>query len=412
MLQQNTSMLGVRYRAYPSYTQQKELCRQMALAKELYNFLLEKNISTYKATKKHSSQFDMQKWITELKQHEPKFKMVHSHVLQNVCKRIHHAFILFFSRLKIKKAGGNVKVGFPRFKKYVRSLTFPDPCSTGAYKFESNKRLSLSKIGKIQIKMHRVPKGNIKTCTIKQERSGKWFVSFSTDAIPETKIQHHDGAIGIDVGCKKLAVLSNGVEIDNPHFYKKAQKRRAFLQRRIFRKKKGSKNRRKAKHHFAIFEERVADQRKDFLEKLSTKLITHHELIVLEDLSINNMVKNHHLAGSILDSSWGAFRDMLQRKASSAGSEVVLINPKDTTQMCSGCHKKQDKKIELSTRVYSCSHCGVLLDRDLNAAYNILRIGTAGRAGIHACRDMPSTFGFKPEARHFVEAGTNQRVLI
>jgi len=148
------------------------------------------------------------------------------------------------------------------------------------------------------------------------------------------------------------------------------------------------------------------------LEKLSTKLITHHELIVLEDLSINNMVKNHHLAGSILDSSWGAFRDMLQRKASSAGSEVVLINPKDTTQMCSGCHKKQDKKIELSTRVYSCSHCGVLLDRDLNAAYNILRIGTAGRAGIHACRDMPSTFGFKPEARHFVEAGTNQRVLI
>lgn len=376
----------------------------MELAKELYNYLLERNIRTYKETKKHSSYIDMLKWITELKKTEPKYREINAHALANVSKRVSEAFTHFFRRLKEKKAGKRQKVGFPRFKKYASSLTFPDPLAGFAYHFESNKILVLSKIGRIPIKLHRTPKGKIKTCTIKRERSGKWFVSFVTDIQHEPRPQFREGAIGVDLGCTSLIALSNGETVENPHFYKQSQKRRAFLQRLLCRKKKGSENRKKARHRLAVFDEKISDARKDFLDKLSTNLITHHEFLVLEDLGIRNMVKNHHLAGTILDSSWGAFAGMLRNKAESAGCEVIFVNPKNTTKQCSECGALQD--VPLSERTYCCPVCGATMDRDVNAARNILKLGIAGHAKTYACRDSPSTVGLQPTARRVVEAGT------
>lgn len=363
----------------------------MGLAKEIYNLLLEKSKEHYKETGKTFSQFDMNKHIKELKLQRPEFSDVHSQVLQNISKRVSDGYKAFFRRVKEKKKGKKIKVGFPRPKKSVCSFTYPQ---TG-FTFKNQRRVYLSGIGSIPIVLHRLPKGEIKTCTIKHYRSRKWYVSFSNEVPAEDFRSNGKGEVGIDVGLKSFATLSNGQKVEPPKFLRKSEDRLKLLQRRVSRKKKGSKSKKKARHRLAKLDEKVSNQRFDFLHKLSIQQVTSYGIIALKDLKVQNMAKNHHLAKSISDASWGTYKQMLHYKALSAGCEVIDVSPKDTTKMCSNCGNKQD--MPLSERTYNCPICGHVEDRDLNAAKNILKRATAGRAESYACGDTTSTLSAKNE---------------
>lgn len=379
-------MLTFKYRVYPSGKQAIRLNRQMQLAKEVYNILLAKSKEHYKNTGKTFSQFDMNNYIRELKKQRPEFSEVHSQVLQNVSKRINEAYKSFFRRVKEKKSGKNVKVGFPRFKKFVSSLTYPQK----GFKFYNDNRLHISNIGNVTIVKHREMKGKMKTCTIKQYPSGKWYVGFSNDVIEEPFKSNKKEEIGLDMGLKSFATLSDGTKIEPPNFLRKSEKKLKILQRRVSRKNKGSNNRRNARFKLARMHEHISNQRNDFLHKLSNEQVNSFSRIVIEKLNISGMMKNHCLAKSISDISWGKYGQMLHYKAWSAGCEVMEVNPKNTSRECNICGNKQD--MPLSVRTFACQNCGHTEDRDANAAKNILKKHTAGRAGIHACGDLPSTF--------------------
>ncbi len=377
-------MLGYKYRIYPSGKQVFRLNRQMQLAKELYNLLFEKSKSYYKETGKTLSEIDMNKHIIQLKREQPQFQELYSQVAQNVSKRLGDSYKAFFRRVKGKKAGKRIKVGFPRIKKHACSLTYPQ----SGFKFKNSKRLHLSNIGNIPIVMHRPPKGTIKTCVIKQYPSRKWYVGFSNE-VPEKAFESNNKeAIGIDVGLTSFATLSNGEKINPPKFLRKSEKRLKLLSRRVSRKKPNSRNRRRARRRKARLEERIVNQKFDFLHKLSRKQVNSYGKIAVEKLKVKNMVKNHCLAKSISDAGWSTYRGMLAYKARSAGCELIEVNPENTSRECNKCGHVQE--MPLGVRTYKCLNCGYSEDRDVNAAMNILKRATAGLAESHACGDMPS----------------------
>jgi putative transposase len=414
----------------------------MRLAKELYNYLLKKAIEKYKSDGKMLSKFDMNKHITEFKKLHPEYNDIHSQVLQNVSDRLSKAFSNFFRRFQRKKTGERIKAGFPRFKSYVKSLTYPqsgfafDPDSdlSGSGK-KKGRKLKLSKVGSIPIILHRQFEGSVKTLTIKRTQSEKWFAIFcceielgKRDEEGECHKSHTTSAdmtakgIGIDVGVENFATLSNGEVIENPRFITKSEKRLKKLQRRLSRKKKNSANRTKARLRVARLHERISNQRNDFLYKLSRRLTDSYDFIAVEKLNISDMLHDHrshhshNLAKHISDASWNSFIEMLTYKAESAGKSVVCVDPKGTSQICSRCGQKVEKTLEV--RIHSCPSCGLKLSRDHNAAINILkkalalaeskavhRISTAGLAGSNACGDQASTLS-QDRASMVKEAGT------
>jgi len=378
-------MLTFKYRAYPSKKQIATLHRQMFLSKELYNSLLKQCEAYYKETGKTFSQFDMNNHITKLKKENPRFKELHSQTAQNVSKRVAGAFKAFFQRVKKRKQGLKVKVGFPRYKSFVSSLAYPQ----SGFKLKNERHLQLSKIGSIPFVLHRLPKGRIKTCFVKVYPSGKWFVGFSSTLPEKTFESNGKEAVGVDVGLTSFATLSNGAKVEPPEFLRKSESKLKVLHRRVSKKLKGSANRRKARFKLARLAERVSNQRFDFLHKLSRQQVNDYGLIGVEKLSVQGMVQNHRLAKPINDASWGAYRQLLAYKAGSAGCKLVQVNPKDTTRSCNNCGVKHG--IGLSERVFSCPSCGFSADRDVNAAKNILAIATAGLAGSHACGDSAPT---------------------
>jgi putative transposase len=298
---------------------------------------------------------------------------VHSQVKQNISKRINDAFNHFFRRVKEKKG----KVGFPRFKTLNRykSITFPQ----SGFKFISDKIIFVSKIGNIPIILERVPKGKLKTFTIKRTALG-WFAIFSCEDVPIEYIEVPNNHIGIDVGIESFAVLSNGENIENPKFLIKSEKKLAKFQRRMSRKKKGSANRRKARFKVARLHQTIFNQRQDFLHKQSSILIRKFKIISVEKLQIKNMVKNNYLARSINDASWGYFVQMLSYKVLKTGGQLIKVNPRNTSKTCSKCGNIQD--MPLANREFKCLKCGFVCHRDLNASLNI---DTAGLAEINAC---------------------------
>ena len=382
-------MLGFKYRVYPSKKQILCLNRQMWLAKEIYNDLLEKSKKHYKETGNTFSQYDMNKYIKEIKSKKPEFSEIHSQVLQNISKRVSDGYKSFFRRVKEKKKGKKVEVGFPRYKKFVYSLTYPQK----GFNFKNQKYLYLSGIGNIPIILHRPLKGNIKTCTIKVYRSGKWYIGFSNEIPKEDFKSNGKEEIGVDVGLKDFVTLSNGKKIEPPKFLRKSEKHLKLLQRRVSRKKKGGMNRKKAKIRLARIHEKVENQRNDFLHKLSNEQVNSFSKIKIEKLNIQNMMRNHCLAKSIADASWNKYIQMLHYKAWSAGCEVQEVDPRHTTQTCSICGNRQ--YMPLSERTYICSFCGNIMDRDINSAQNILKKSTVGLTESHVCGDTISTYSIK-----------------
>ena len=318
----------------------------------------------YKQSKKSISCFDQINQLPEFKRAFPEFARVDSQVLCNVLDRLDKAYQGFFRRLKQGKAG------FPRFKSINRydSFTFR---KSGWKLIE--KCLYIKKIGRLKLFLSRPIEGNIKTIIICRTNTGKWFACFSCDDVPQRMFPETDKEIGLDVGIKSFLVDSDGLKINNPLFLKKSLKELQVKQRRLSRRIKGSNRRKGAKLQVAKTYERITNQRKDFLNKTANHYIQNNKRIFVEDLKIDNMIRNRHLARSIADSSWGMFFQMLSYKAEEAGREVVKVNPNGTSQRCSQCGERVQKS--LAVRIHCCPFCGCLLDRDHNAAINILGVG-------------------------------------
>jgi putative transposase len=309
-------------------------------------------------------------------------------VLQDVLRKADKAFKAFFSRCK----RGDTP-GFPRYKgrNHFDSFTYPQ----GGYSITHDNRVCLSKIGSIKVNLHREIKGEIKTCTIKREGE-HWYVMFACE-VEQELLEVCQEAVGIDVGLLHFATLSDGSTIENPRYYRRAEKKLERLQQSLSRKKRGSTRRRKAVKQVAKAHRRVANQRKDFLHKASHSLVHSYGLIVFEDLQPVNMSKRPKpkqdeetgqylpngaaakagLNKSIVDAGWAMFQQFCTYKAANAGRDVLLVNPKYTSQICSGCG--QVRKKSLAERWHSCE-CGTELDRDHNAAINILALGRSVQA--------------------------------
>lgn len=376
-----------RYRLYPSGTQRQILINQFIICKGIYNELLALSIDAWKFGNVSLNKFDYDSFISG------RTDGLFSQVRQNISDRVHKAFRNFFRRVKSKAK----EKGFPRFKSRIQSITYPQ----SGFKFISDKRLFVSKIGIIPIILHRVPKGKIKTMTIKCNQANQWFVTFACDVeIP--KQEHKGSKVGIDVGIEHLVATSDGEFIDNPRHLVNSEKRLKLLQRRLSRKVKGSRNRNKARFKVAKLHIRIANQRSDFLHKLSNSLAVKYSFIAYEKLNVKEMLQNHCLAKHISDAGWNQFINMLSYKAVKCGGQVIGVEPTDTSKRCSKCGTINEMPLE--KRFFVCSKCGFACHRDLNASLNILNVGT-DCAEHNACGDNASTTE-QSVASDVVEAGT------
>jgi len=372
-------MKAFKFRMYPNNAQIAILEDTLETCRHLWNTALADRKNTYKETGK-SRTYNQQAAILAIeKKSDPALKSAYSQVLQDVLRRQDKAFTACFRRLK----EGSKKPGFPRFKKEGQYKSFTYPGS--GFKLEDN-HLTLSKIGTIRVFKHRKIEGQIKTCTITRDRTECWYCSFVAELEDMPKIAP-EMAIGVDVGLKHMVAISNGEYIEYPEYYYQTEEKLAKAQKEMSRKKKGSSNRNKARMEVAKIHKHIANQRADFSQKASRKLIDMADMVVFEDLQIQNMLKNHHLAKSISDHAWGMLMRNTISKAESAGKIVVLVNPYNTSQRCSNCGAKVPK--DLSVRVHDCPKCGLVMCRDSNSALVILADGLS----VSAYRDMISTLG-------------------
>jgi putative transposase len=267
-----------------------------------------------------------------------------------------------------------MKPGYPRFKGFGRydSLTFKQ---TGFNLNPANNTLYLSKTGRVPIILHRPIQGKIKTCTIFKTQTDKWYVSFSCEIDRPTPLYKTGKIVGMDLGLKTYIQISDGTDIKNPRFFKKAQKDLKIVQRRLSKFEKGDRSteRQKAKKIVAKVHEKIKNKRDDFCHKTALKLVQEYDFIAHEDLNIKNMLEEKRYSKSIADAAWAELIQMLSYKAAEAGKITVAVNPRNTSQQCSKCLILVPKGIE--ERVHNCPNCGLSIDRDLNASYNILRLG-------------------------------------
>jgi len=399
-----------KFRIYPSKKQEMQMNEHLKTEKDLWNELLYANKKKYETEKR---------FLTKSEMHNvARNKGLYSQTAQALSQRLENALMRM---IRMKKQGK--KCSFPRFKSIdrIKSLYYPQ------FGFKLDKKLSVTPFGQISIKQHREIKGKIKTLTLKRESSGKWFAVLCVvqerqecKELKEQKSKLNNGKqdkhkeyekqenqIGIDLGLIRFATLSNGETIENPKYYKRYEERLAFLQRKLSKKKKGSKNREKAKHKVVVLHEKIANARLDFLHKTSNKLVNSHSLIALEKLNSKEMSKRIkgklHLGKHIIDAGWNKFANMLCYKAEEAGCRVVFVEEKNTTQECSNCHRIVEK--QLSDRIHHCPFCGLHIDRDVNAALNILIRATQGHCGSNACGNQASTLS-QDRASMVKEAGT------
>jgi len=309
--------------------------------------------------------------LPKLRAEIPEFKRIHSQVMQDVLRRLDRAFANYYARVETRKTGKRIKAGYPRFKSAsgYSSITYPQ--AGNGWKDLVNGHFWLSKLGNVRAFRHRPMKGTAKTLTVKRDRVGDWFVVIVCKINAAEPPSHQNGktALGVDLGLTKLVAISSGEFVEAPKFYRIAERRLQNLQRVQERKQYGSSNRGKAKLHLAKAHRKVERKRDDFLHKLSSAIVSRADVIVFEDLKTAALVKNHNLAKSILDASWGKLLRYTSYKASSAGKAVEWVPPGGTSVNCSRCGTAVAKP--LSERVHRCPKCGLVLDRDLNAAVNI-----------------------------------------
>lgn len=367
MTDSNTHLKTFKYRLYPSKTQERQMLQVLDVCRHWYNMCLSERTLVYQFEGRSVSKNDQIKQARLYRQTFPQAKIAFSQTLQSVAVDVSKAFDAFFRRVKAGE-----EPGYPRFKgcNHFHSFNFPQ---FGVGAKLDGRRLKLFGIGRVRVRWHRPLEGHIKTVRI-VHKAGQWFACFACevpDDLPLPKTGRH---IGIDMGISALLTTSEGEKVDNPKHYRLAQARLRRMQRALARKKKGSKNRRKALRTVQRQQMHTANQRSDYLHKLSTALVQDCDGVALEDLKIRNMVRNRHLSKSILDSGWGMFKQYLLYKAASAGREIRLVNPAYTSQDCStrACQHRHSS-LTLLERTWTCPACHITHDRDVNAAINILK---------------------------------------
>jgi len=384
-----------KYRVYPSRQQAKAIDETIEKCRLLYNKLLALKKDVYKKDGLSLSRKDLYQQVRGNKE-------MHSQVSQNVADRIDKAFKNFFRRVK----HGARKKGFPRFKKYGpgRSITLPQVVNPK----KIGKKTYFPGIGWLNTKYHRSIEGTPKTMTIKKAKSGRYFLTVCCDNVPKEAMGTGSGEVGVDLGLNHFVATSDGDFFNHPKPMKKLSNKRKRLARGFSKTKKKSRNGNKARVRLAKMDERIVNIRNDFGWKLCRELIEKYGVIYIEDLNVRGMMKNHRLAGAIVDVSWSDFTSKLSFKAESAGGKVVKVNPKNTSQECSGCGEIVRKT--LAVRTHSCPRCGLELDRDLNAARNILVKGIGlerpnfKSVGVEASADGASpkqALTMKQETHHF-----------
>lgn len=344
----------------------------LALLCELYNAGLQERRDAYRINHLSISYKAQANQLPEIKKDRPEFANIHSQVIQDALKRLDSAFDGFFRRVKEGQ-----KPGYPRFRSSFRYDSFRYPQSGFWLK---GGKLHLSKIGKVKVHLSRPIEGEIKTCMIKREADG-WYVIFSVEEPRKEVEPAPKGSVGVDVGIESFATLSDdeAAPISNPRYFRGAEKELKKAQRRVSRRVKGSKGRKKAVRWLGKKHLKVKRQRRDFHFKEAGKLVDEYQSIKVEDLNIQGMVKNHHLAKSISDAGWGQFIEILVFKAEEAGREVIKVNPSYTSQDCSRCGHRN--RITLATRIYQCSECRLVIHRDRNGAKRIEQKGRAAPEG-------------------------------
>lgn len=371
------SVICIKYRIFPTKAQETILSQTLALCGEVYNSLVNERTAIYETQQKSLSRNTQNNHLTQWKAKFPELSTVHSQVLQNISERVELAFQAFFRRVKAGETPG-----YPRLKGrgVYDSITFPQADKTGV-KLQGDV-LSLSKIGQVRCIVHRPLIGKIKNCTIRRQ-AGKWFACFVCGYEPEP-LPKSEESVGIDVGLNQFVALSDGTFVENPRFFRRDEKALAKAQRKQAKQPKGSPARRKANKVLSRIHERIRNRRHDFVHQTARKLINRFGLIAVEKLNVTGMLQNHCLAKSIGDASWSMFRSVLASKAESADRQLIFVDPRYTSQDCSGCGYQAKKK--LSERWHHCPMCGASLDRDTNAAINILQkaVGLHGVSGATA----------------------------
>ena len=347
--------LARKYRIYPTDSQKELIAKHIGSCRFVYNLSLETKNTAYIGSKHNFSPFDLIKQLPELKKECEWLKEVNSQSLQQSIQNMDIAFKKFFK--------GS---GFPKFKKKSTSGSFPVPQSVSIFE----NKLFIPKFKKgIDIVLHREINGIIKSATISVTPTGKYFASILVDTCTEypTKAPIEENTtIGVDLGIKDFAITSNGEVFENPKHLRKAQSKLKYVQRK-YSKNKGKRTKKK----LALIHEKVANKRKDFLHKTSTKLIRENQTIALETLAVKNMVKNHSLAQTISDASWSTFVSMLEYKADLYGKNILRIGTFAPSSKTCSCCGHINKELTLKDRFWTCPKCSSKLDRDVNASINI-----------------------------------------
>jgi putative transposase len=368
-----------KYRLYPTDEQIVLLNKHMGAVRFVYNLALETKQMAYAGNHINLNRFDLQAQLIDLKKECPWLKEINSQSLQSALIRLDSAYIAFFKGIS----------QFPKFKKKSNKQSFQCPQHV---EIDFKKELIyLPKFKEpIKIILHRKYKGEIKNVIISKTPTNKYFASILVDNKVELPkpIKKSNNTIGIDLGIKSFIVTSNGEKFDNPKYLKESLVRLKWLQKQLSRKKKGSNRRNICRLRVAKLHEKISNQRYDFLHKVSDVITKQYDIICMENLQVSNMLKNHCLAQSISDSGWGIFETLLKYKCEWRGKQLVQIGTfEPSSKTCSNCGNINND-LTLADREWTCPSCGKLLDRDINAAINILSFGIRNSGMERACEDV------------------------
>ena len=355
-----------KYRIYPNKEQQILIAKTFGCCRFVYNYYLDKKIQAYKENKTSLNYYDCANNLKDLKKEFEWLKEVDVLSLQSSLKNLDNAYQKFFKEHS----------GFPKFKsKKTHRFSYKTKSVNNNIRFLNN-HIKLPKLGWVKVRDKQIPQGRILNATISQEPSGKYYCSICCTDVEIQPLPQTNNQVGIDLGIKDFAITSDGVKYSNPKYLQQSLDKLAKLQRELSRKTRGGSNWNKARIKVARLQEKIKHQRQDYLHKLSTELIRENDVICIEDLQVKNMVQNHKLARSISDVSWSKFTRQLQYKADWYGRKVIKVDKYfASSQTCSCCGNKFSITKDLGVREWMCPNCKSVLDRDINAAINILNEG-------------------------------------